>query len=108
MKRDPPTDSPISVRRRLLQYLLALAAVSIGILLRLMLAQELGAELPFITLFPALFLVASLFGLGPTLVATAAGLLATLRVFPGGSSSIGSIPLTSSPRRNVTRFWRSW
>ena len=92
MKRDPPTDSLRSVPHRLLQYLLALAAVGIGILFRLVLEPELGAELPFITLFPALFLVASLFGLGPTLVATAAGLLATLRFFPGGSSWIGSIP----------------
>jgi PAS domain S-box-containing protein len=64
--------------QRLLPYLWAVAATGLGIALRVSLTPALGRTLPFITLFPAIFLVAYLGGLGPTVLATFLGALAAL------------------------------
>ncbi len=69
--------------RAVLPYLLAGAAVSAGVLLRLLLARVLGVELPFITLFPVVFIVAYFLGFGPTLLATALGIVAAVELFLG-------------------------
>ncbi|HUR92935.1 MAG TPA: PAS domain S-box protein [Gemmatimonadales bacterium] len=64
-----------------LPYLGAVSAASIAIVIRVVLNPQLGTELPFITLFPAIFASAYFFGLGPTLVATLAGVAAALTLF---------------------------
>jgi PAS domain S-box-containing protein len=64
----------------LLPYLLAGAAVSAGVLLRLLLARVLGTELPYITLFPVVFVVAYFLGFGPTVLATALGIAAAVEL----------------------------
>jgi PAS domain S-box-containing protein len=90
MDRPPPI--PLNrYASELVPYVLAVAAVSLGVMLRLMLAPRLGGALPFITLFPAVFLVALLFGLGPTVVATVASLLAALQLFFGPPHDLLSI-----------------
>ena len=76
-----PTDTVNRLGRLLLPYLAAVAAISLGVLLRLLLVPQLGAELPFITLFPAVFVVAYFFGLGPAVAATVVGILAALDLF---------------------------
>jgi PAS domain S-box-containing protein len=68
-----PPDLAKHWQQRLLPYLWAVAAVGLGVASRVALRPLLGAELPFITLFPAIFVAAYLGGLGPTLVATFLG-----------------------------------
>src|SRR5215210_4429851 len=70
MSRVPPAEPSARLMRAVLPYLMAVAAISAGVLLRQVLARALGAELPFITLFPAVFVVAYFLGFGPTLLAT--------------------------------------
>src|SRR5437016_2590339 len=77
----PPDESTGSPARRLLPYLWALAITSVGVAARVLLVPRLGVELPFITLFPAVFVVAYLFGLGPTVLATVLSLMAALDLF---------------------------
>jgi two-component system, cell cycle sensor histidine kinase and response regulator CckA len=74
----------------LASYLWALTAVALGVWLRWMLASTLGTTLPFITLFPAIFISAYVGGLGPTLLATFLSILAALYLFiePLGSLSL--------------------
>ena len=81
MDRDAHHDSVSRLSRRVIPYVAALAAVSIAVFARLMLGPQLGTELPFITLFPMVFVVAFFFGLGPAVVATLIGLLAALQFF---------------------------
>ena len=81
MDRVPPTEPFARLMRAVLPYLLAGAAVSVGVLLRLLLARVLGAELPFITLFPVVFVVAYFLGFGPTVLATALGIVAAVELF---------------------------
>src|SRR5215207_9396762 len=71
-------------------YLWALTAVALGVWLRWMLASRLGTALPFITLFPAIFISAYVGGLRPTLLATFLSILAGLYLFiePVGSISL--------------------
>ena len=76
-----PTDPRARLMRALLAYFLAGAAVSFGVLLRLLLARVLGAELPFITLFPVVFVVAYYLGFGPAVLATALGIVAAMELF---------------------------
>jgi two-component system, cell cycle sensor histidine kinase and response regulator CckA len=79
--------SPESALRRLSPYLLAVAGVLAMAGLRMLLQPVLGTELPFITLFPAVFLAAWSGGLGPALLATIISLpLALLLFFPATSS----------------------
>ena len=53
-------DRPASVKERLIPYLWAVLVVAGGVFLRALLTPEVGHGLPFITLFPALFVVAYL------------------------------------------------
>src|SRR5215216_1860245 len=59
---------------RLRPYLWALIVTAVAILLRAALSPIVGVRLPFITLFPAVFVSAYLGGLGPTLVTTLVGI----------------------------------
>jgi two-component system cell cycle sensor histidine kinase/response regulator CckA len=70
-----------SWRDRLPPYVLAVAAVALAVALRSALNPLIGTALPFITLFPAVFLVAYVGGLGPTLLATLLGTPAALYLF---------------------------
>jgi PAS domain S-box-containing protein len=92
MDREPPTDPLSRFGRRALPYGLAIGIVCIGALLRMLLTPLVGSELPFITLFPAVFVVAGYLGLGPTLVATTASVFIALRFFidPPDSLSLSS------------------
>ena len=83
MKPNLPHAVPNRFARALLPYLAAVSAVSIGIALRVLLVPYLGGQLPYITLFPAVFVVAYFLGLGPTLLATAVSILAALDLFIG-------------------------
>jgi PAS domain S-box-containing protein len=67
--------------QRLLPYIWAIAAVALGLALRSMLMPVLGTELPFITLFPAIFIAAYLGGLGPAVLATLLSIVAALYLF---------------------------
>ena len=89
MDRAPPTEPLARLMRAVLPYLLAGAAVSAGVLLRLLLARVLGAELPFITLFPVVFVVAYFLGFGPTVLATVLGIVAALELFMEPGHGIG-------------------
>ena len=74
----PPADSLLN---RFSPYLLGLAAVALMAGARMALTPLLGHELPFITLFPALFFAAWVGGLGPALAATAASVGLALYLF---------------------------
>jgi two-component system, cell cycle sensor histidine kinase and response regulator CckA len=86
---EPSSDSPGPSGRTLLPYLWAVAAVSVAIVLRNLLAPWLGTEFPFITLFPAVFVVALLGGFGPAVLATLLSALAVVYLVIG----LGSVPL---------------
>jgi PAS domain S-box-containing protein len=67
-----------SVRR----YLLGVAAVAIGVAVRIAVDPELhDGRLPFFTLFPAVFFAAWFGGFGPALLATALSMLAAWTMF---------------------------
>jgi PAS domain S-box-containing protein len=91
----PPDESTGSPVRKLLPYLWAVAITSVGVATRVLLVPRLGSELPFITLFPVVFVVAYLFGLGPTVLATVLSVMAALDLFmePRFSASLSS-PVT--------------
>ena len=89
MKPNLPHDPLNRFARALLPYLAAVTAVSIGIVVRVFLASYLGAQLPYITLYPAVFVVAYFLGLGPTLMATGVGILAALDLFIGPHLALG-------------------
>jgi PAS domain S-box-containing protein len=89
---DPALESTSSSSRlqrlasRLKPYLWAVLAVAVGVSLRSLLGTELSTRLPFITLFPAVFVAAYLGGLGPTLLATLLSIVSALYLFlPAGS-----------------------
>jgi len=79
--RVPSVPRPDSPLKRLSPYLLALAAVLLMVVVRILLSPTLGYELPFITLFPAVFVAAWIGGLGPALAATAASMVLALYFF---------------------------
>jgi PAS domain S-box-containing protein len=63
-------------RTPLLLYLAALGVTGLGVGIRVLLEPAWGAAAPFVTLFPAIMLSAWIGGLGPGLLAIAAGALA--------------------------------
>src|SRR6478735_5633062 len=65
----PPAQN--NARSLLLRYGIALASAAVAVLLREALTPLWGDQLPFLTLFPAVFLSAWYGGLGPGLVTTA-------------------------------------
>ena len=83
--RVPRPDSPPN---RLRPYLLALAAVLLMAMVRMLLTPVLGSELPFVTLFPAVFFAAWAGGMGPALAATAASVAIALFLFFPPSMSV--------------------
>jgi len=76
-----PTGPPTSLEERLRPYVWAVLAVVAAIALRQALAPVLGSALPFITLFPAVFVAAYFGGLRPALLATVFGVLAAVYLF---------------------------
>jgi PAS domain S-box-containing protein len=62
-------------------YLWAVVVVALGVALRSALTPVLGLAFPFITLFPAIFVVAYIGGFGPTLLATILSVLAAVYLF---------------------------
>src|SRR4051812_12890466 len=72
---------PASLEERLRPYAWAIVATLVGVALREVLNPILGTNLPFITVFPAVFIAAYLGGLGPTLLATALSVLAAAYLF---------------------------
>jgi two-component system, cell cycle sensor histidine kinase and response regulator CckA len=76
----------------LARYLWACIAVAAGVLLRSLFTPELKTGLPFITLFPAVFIAAYLGGLGPAILATLLSVVAALHFFiePVGSLSLAN------------------
>jgi two-component system cell cycle sensor histidine kinase/response regulator CckA len=66
---------------RLLPYLVAVAAVSMGLVVRSVVTPVLGSAFPFITLFPAVFVTAFVGGFWPTCLATGLSVLFTLSPF---------------------------
>src|SRR3569832_2242468 len=60
---------------RLRPYLWAITATAVAVLLRFALSPVVGVRLPFITLFPAVFVSAYLGGFGPTILTTAIGIV---------------------------------
>jgi two-component system cell cycle sensor histidine kinase/response regulator CckA len=83
---------PASEQRvKLTSYLSAVVVVAVGVTLRTLLTPLLGTAFPFITLFPAVFVVAYLGGFGPTLLATILSVLAAayLNVDPLHSLGVG-------------------
>ena len=61
---------------RLRPYLWAVITTAVAILLRSALSPIVGVRLPFITLFPAVFVSAYLGGLGPAILTTVVGIAA--------------------------------
>ncbi len=72
---------PDSSLNRFLPYLLALTGVLLMGMARVLLTPLLGSDLPFVTLFPAVFFAAWAGGLGPAVAATAVSLLLALFLF---------------------------
>jgi PAS domain S-box-containing protein len=72
---------PASLEERLRPYAWALLATLAGVGLREVLDPVLGTALPFITVFPAVFIAAYFGGLGPTLLATLLSVLAASYLF---------------------------
>src|SRR3954467_14306661 len=80
------------LQQRLAPYIWAGIAVAGAVLLRSLFTPELKSGLPFITLFPAVFIAAYLGGLGPGTLATLLGVAAALYLFiePVGSLSLAN------------------
>jgi two-component system, cell cycle sensor histidine kinase and response regulator CckA len=89
-KADPPRP-PVPPLERLRPYFWAVLAISVGLTLRALLTPVLGSALPFITLFPAVFIAAYVGGFGPTLLATVLGVLAALYLFIGSPMTLSGI-----------------
>src|SRR4051812_41084186 len=75
------SDPPPKLEERLRPYLWAMLAVAIGVALREAVTPVVGTALPYITLFPAVFVAAYLGGLGPAVLATILSVLAALYWF---------------------------
>jgi two-component system cell cycle sensor histidine kinase/response regulator CckA len=80
-QRANPPDPPSNFRSRFAPYLWAILAVGLGVGIRIALGGILGTELPFVTLFPAVFVTAYLGGFRPTLLATILSIIAALFLF---------------------------
>jgi K+-sensing histidine kinase KdpD len=78
--------------RWIVQYGVADLASGTGLLVRLVLTRSIGPGLPaFLFLYPAVRLSATLYGLGPGLLATAvSALLAAYFIFPPEGFAVGS------------------
>ncbi len=70
-----------SQQNRLKWYAFAVTVTLLMVGVRMFLAPVLGHQLPFVTLFPAIFLAAWTGGLGPALLATALGVVSALYFF---------------------------
>jgi two-component system, cell cycle sensor histidine kinase and response regulator CckA len=79
--RTEPAKKRTSLEERLRPYGWAVLAVAAGLALRETLTPVLPTGLPFITLFPAVFVAAYFGGLGPSLLATVLSVLGGLYLF---------------------------
>jgi two-component system, cell cycle sensor histidine kinase and response regulator CckA len=79
-KFDPP-EQPTSLEERFRPYAWAAVAVTAGVALRQAMEPLIGSALPFITLFPAVFVAAYIGGFWPALLATLLSVIAALRLF---------------------------
>lgn len=89
-----PTSStwrPDSLAARVRPYAWAVLAVLVGTALREAITPVVGSALPFITLFPSVFVAAYIGGFGPALLATLLSALAALHFFiePDFSLAVG-------------------
>ncbi|MEP7228043.1 MAG: response regulator [Gemmatimonadales bacterium] len=84
---------PDSSLNRFFPYLLALIAVLLMMIARMLLTPVLGSQLPFVTLFPAVFFAAWAGGLGPAVAATAASVALALYFFFPPSTSLDTTAL---------------
>jgi PAS domain S-box-containing protein len=80
-QQPPPARTRLKLPKATATYLWAVAAVALGVLLRSLLIPILGTTFPFITFFPAIFVVAYVGGFGPTLFATVLSVVAVLYLF---------------------------
>ena len=111
MDRDSSPDALSRLGPRVLPYVVAVGAVGIAVLIRLLLQRQLGTELPFVALFPVVFLVAFFFGLGPSVVATVVSLVGALELFmgPGGTlAGGGAVPQVGSLLFGLTGLGIGW
>ena len=77
-----------SQQNRIKSYLLAVAITLLMVGARMLLAPIMGLQLPFITLFPAIFVAAWIGGLGPGLLATALGVVSATYLFMAPAFSL--------------------
>jgi two-component system, cell cycle sensor histidine kinase and response regulator CckA len=89
---EPPPSRLLRLGSAAGPYLWSIVAVVIGVSLRSLLHPELQNGLPFITLFPAVFVAAFLGGFGPAVLATLLSILAAAYFFlpPPGSFAVES------------------
>jgi two-component system, cell cycle sensor histidine kinase and response regulator CckA len=80
----------LNKHHRLYPYALALAATLLMVAARALLMPVLGFELPFITLFPALFFAAWVGGFGPSLLAAVLGAACAIVLFFPPSYSLAT------------------
>jgi two-component system, LuxR family, sensor kinase FixL len=81
-----PRGSPVSAQNPLIQYGIALVAVAVAWLGRILLIPVVGAESPYLLFIPAVLVAAALGGLGPGLLATALATVLGLLVSSTGAS----------------------
>jgi PAS domain S-box-containing protein len=75
-----PSD-PLPLLPTIVPYLWAVAAVAFGVAARSMLGPWIGNALPFVTLYPAVFVAAVLGGFGPGVLATILSAVMALHLF---------------------------
>lgn len=96
-------------KNRLIVYALAAIATLLMVGARMLLDPVLGSELPFVTLFPAVFLAAWTGGLGPALLATLLSVTSALYFFisPPLPMSLSDpvAQLGACPRHRPGRRW---
>jgi K+-sensing histidine kinase KdpD len=61
-------------RQRWLRYVLALAVVGVAVLVRVALVPVMGLNVPYVTIYPAIMIVAVVFGTGPGVLAALLGI----------------------------------
>jgi PAS domain S-box-containing protein len=88
----PLIDPPL---KRFFPYLLALIAVLLMVIARMLLTPVLGSELPFVTLFPAVFFAAWAGGLGPAMAATVVSVGLALYLFFPPSMSLDTVGMVA-------------
>ena|SRR5215467_4443727 len=81
-----PGGRPVPAQNPLIQYGIALVAVAVAWLARILLVPVAGPEAPYLLFVPAVLVAAALGGLGPGLLATTLATVLGLLVSMGGAS----------------------